>query len=77
MPLIVYTNDYPADTCYFVTLLSNKALKRFSMDIHIDLKLIPMTELQFEDFRDRSCSMYAKVSPYFRDMPFTDAIKLI
>lgn len=41
------------------------------------LRLTSMTSQQFESFREMSCSMYARVSPYYRDMPFAVVIEQI
>jgi len=41
------------------------------------MKLVPMDNAQFENFREVSCAMYAHVSPYYRDLPYATALELI
>ena len=47
------------------------------METDNNLKLITMDSSQFDNFREISCAMYARVSPYYRDMSFEVAVELI
>jgi len=46
-------------------------------DFSSDLRLTTMTCQQFESFREMSCSMYARASPFYRDMILAVAIDQI
>lgn len=47
------------------------------MENNLNIKIIPMNKEQFTSFREISCAMYARVSPFYRDIPYATAIEVI